>query len=133
MSAGPCLSGNSHQSLYSSAYCRHRRFKNWRCANKCSFLPLDISFYAEPNIDVYAATTADLIIATNENGGGGAYFLGRGVNPTSSIYHFPSHYLMLLVEDFLMQWFFGKCIDFFCWMKVWWKKLDILVYTSINK
>ena len=37
-----------------------------------------IHLCAEFKIDVCAATTADLIIATNENGGGGAYFLGRG-------------------------------------------------------
>ena len=122
MSAGPCLSGNNHQSAYSSAYCRHRRFKNWRCANKHSFLPLDIFFF----LYIYVQSSK-LMYMRNDCRPTNSY-------PTSFIYHFSNHYLMLLDERFLMQWFFGKCIDRFCGMKVWWKKIGHLgLYMYFNK
>ena len=96
MSAGPCLSGNSHQSEYSSAYCRHRRFKNWRCANKCSSLPLDIFFF----LYIYVQSSK-LMYMRNDCRPTNSY-------PTSSIYHFSNHYLMLFDESFMTQLFFWK-------------------------
>ena len=67
-----------------------------------------IHLCAEFNIDVYAATTADLIIATNgmwiENGGGGAYFLGRGKGQSDLLHLSLSKPLFDVVDErFLMQ------------------------------